>query len=813
MAVEPSAPPETPTDPAEPPVSSHQRALDFFTLCDEAFRDQRERELDDLRFVDEPGAQWPDDIRRAREGRLAGGGIPAIGARPCLEFHLLRGPLQQVCNTARSAKLGLSFAPEGDRTSREVAQAFDDIARAIQADSRAHLARQWAFDRVAKCGFGAYRILTEYANNQYGDQKIVYKRILNQASVYLDPFAQEPDWCDGQRALITQDLPAAQFRKRYPSAKLAQYTDRELTSVGNDVPGWVTANTDKPGASVRIAESWEVREETTVYVQLPDGAGFVPEATIPPEILAAADQIQRLPRHTVITARRVFWSLIDGIEELMPPQEWNGSYIPIIPVVGDETNLNGDRRWSGIVQFSRDAQQSYNYMRSAQVESVGLAPRAPWLIADGQLEGYEKWWQEANTRNLPYLPYRATTFDGKQAPIPQRNIAEPAIQAITLAAAQAKDDLHATTNLPPVSLGQLDPHERSGKAIQALQAQAEIGSSGYLDNLATISMLYEGKVLKDLIPRIYDRPGRVVPAMDASEKRRSLMVNIPFVEQNGQPQPVPPGTEGAQVLDLKAAELSVTAVVGKSYQTRRQETADALTVIMGAAPGLAPILAPYWLDELDFPGAKKLAAIAKKALPPQFQEQEGEQPSVAQLQQQVAQAEQMIELLTKELQAKTEAISIDQVKTDGQIQMTQLEIASKERIEVMKVEADLFKVKADLAKAELSAVSAVNQARMGVDAGLERQRLAGDQQLARQQVAGSQQLDRQQMAGVQASTQQVAQHAHESEQAARQQQAEREAQQATFVQQQQMAAQEGPGPGGPAGGPGGPARGPQGGMP
>ena len=98
---------------------------------------------------------------------------------------------------------------------------------------------------------------------------------------------------------------------------------------------------------------------------------------------------------------------------------------------------------------------------------------------------------------------------------------------MTLAAPAAKDDLHGTTNMPPVSLGQLDPHERSGVAIRALQGQAEVGSSGYLDNLASVSMLYEGKVLKDLIPRIYDRPGRVVPALGPDDKRRSLMVEHP----------------------------------------------------------------------------------------------------------------------------------------------------------------------------------------------------------------------------------------------------------------------------------------------
>ena len=701
-------PADSATAPA-PERKPHVVARECFTLCEEAYRNQRERELADLTFIDQAGGQWPEDIRRSRNGQPGGGGLPPVPARPCLEFNLLRGPVQQVINTARQAKLGLSFAPEGEGATQVVAQAYDDIARAIQADSRAHLARQWAFERAAKCGFGAYRILTEYVDGKSFDQKIVYKRILNQAALFLDPFAQEPDWSDGRYALLTQDVPLGRYREQYPDSRLASYSATELTSVGNDVPGWIRSGDGDAGSSIRVAEYWEVREATRTLLQLPDGSSAY-EDDIPTDILATVEQERGAPllRRTITTSRTVFWSLVNGYETLLPPQEWNGSFIPFVPVIGDEANINGDRRWSGLVQFARDAQRSYNYMRSAQIEAVGLAPRAQWLIADGQLEGYEAWWQQANSRNLPYLPYRLTTYAGGQAPPPQRNIAEPAIQAVTLAAAAAKDDLHGTTNMPPVSLGQLDPHERSGIAIRALQGQAEVGSSGYLDNLASISMLYEGKILRDMIPRVYDRPGRIVPTMGADEKRKTVMVNIPFVEQQTpqgpKPQPVPPGTPDAQEINLKDAALSVTAVVGKSYATRREETADAISSIMQAAPGLAPILAPFWLAELDFPGAQKLAAVAKKTLPPQFQDEDagGMQQQVAQMGQQLQQAQQMVQMLTQELQAKTRIIETDAVKAQADLQKTELELAAKHRTEVQLQE---MKNAATLAVAHINAAA------------------------------------------------------------------------------------------------------------
>jgi hypothetical protein len=786
---------ETPTDPDAPDTAAHQRALDRFKVCEEAMHEQRVRELEDLRFVDEPGAQWPEDVAAARKGQAAGHGLPAVPPRPTLEFNLLRGPVQQVINTARQAKLGLSFAPEGEGASQVVAQALDDIARAIQTDSRAHLARQWAFERAAKCGFGAYRILTEYVNDQTFDQKIVYKRILNQASVYLDPFAQEPDWSDGRFAFLTQDLPLERFKSQYPDSTLASYDDQELSALGDDVPGWVTRSHGEAGVSVRVAEAWEVRETTEVVVQLPDGS-TAKKRDIPKDILASFEREQgrALPRRTIITKRQVFWSLINGVEELEGPQEWNGKFIPIIPVVGDEANLNGDRRWTGLVQFARDAQRSYNYMRSAQVEAVGLAPRAQWLIADGQLEGYESWWQQANTRNLPYLPYRLTTYGGSPAPPPQRDVAEPAIQAVTLAAGAAKDDLQATTNMPPVALGQLDPHDRSGVAIRALQGQAEVGSSGYLDNLSSVSMLYEGKVLQDLIPRIYDRPGRVVPSLGVDDQRKGLLLNTPFTQQGGQPTPVAAGTPGAEQIDLKAGDYTVTAIVGKSYATRREETSEAIQAIMQAAPQLAPILAPFWLDELDFPGAKKLAAIAKKTLPPQFQEDQGGQPTVEQLQQQLAQATQMVEVLTGELTAKTKLIETDMVKADTQVQITQLELASKERIAGLQAQVDVL-------KAEITANNAAQQTTIGAMASLDKAALTG-QQATERALWGQ----------IATSVDQLDQQAFQKDQQAAQFQQQRDLQQAALAAQAAPAASGGPGAGsspapGPQGGPmgGGPA--------
>ncbi len=712
------------------PVSAadrHARALARFQASSEAFAKQREREVEDLRFVDFD-EQWPDAIKALRAGSGERPGVPAVPARPCLTINLLRAPVQQITNTQRNAKLALQFSPKGDGATTPIADAYEDIVRAIQADSRAHLARNWAFDRSAKCGLGWYRIDTQYVHDDpeadgadADDQEIVYRRILNQASVYPDPNAQEPDFSDGLFLFLTQDLPIAEYRRRYPDSALADADGDTLTGIGDDAPAWLFTTGDAEGQTVRIAEGWEVIETQ-----------------------------RTTKRGRTFTSRRLEWAKLNAIEYLESPREVNGKYIPIVPTVGEESNVNGERRWIGIVRPGRDAQTSYNVMRSRQVEGVGLATMAPYVLDPEQIEGYEAYWQQANTRNFPYLPARSFTRNGTPFLPITRNVAEPAIQAVTLAAHEAKDDVHATTGVPPVALGQLDPHERSGKAIAALQGQAEVGTSGFLDNLATMSMMYEGRVIRDLIPRIYDRPGRIVPAVGADEKRRQVMVGQPFVQQDGQPVAVDPQTPGAETIDLDAGELSVQVTIGKSYATRRQQTAAVIGELMQVIPPeMAAAIAPAWLKEQDYPGAQKIAEIAKNALPPNLQhayDDEGDgKPAIP------PEVEAQLTQLQQALQEAQQQLAIDGAKQQATLQKAQLDGEASWKI--AQLDAQTKQAIADADNATRIAIAHIGAATKG----LSMEAHAAEEAQALGHAAQQADADREQQAALAVHAQQAAQ--------------------------------------------------------
>jgi hypothetical protein len=380
-------------------------------------------------------------------------------------------------------------------------------------------------------------------------------------------------------------------------------------------------------------------------------------------------------------------------------------------MVAREENVNGNRIWTGMVRPAIGAQRSYNYHRNAQIETVGLATRAPYQVDPEQIEGYEEWWKASNTRNFPYLPRKSN--DGRGNPyLPiQRNVEEPAIQAITLAAHEADGDLKATTGIFDPSLGNLNPSDRSGKAVLALQKQAELGSSGYLYNVANMSMVLEGKILLDLIPKVYNTPGRIVAAIGEDDQRRNVMLGAPFVEQNGQPTPAQPGQPGATMIDLSKGAYQVAVEVGKSTTTRREEGATAMSDLAQAAPQLLPTYADIWVGNLDFPGSKQIADRLKKQLPPQLQDQDqSPEAQVMQLQQQTQQAGQLIDMLSKELHAKNAIIETEQVKAQQQLQEKQVDQDTRIKVAWIQASAQLaaagMKVDAENARSFVDAIEA-----------------------------------------------------------------------------------------------------------
>lgn len=689
-----------------------REARQRFTAAVDLLNDQMKRELDDLKFEFDP---WPEEVKKQRGG-VTINGVP-IPPRPMLTIPTLDQPVQLLINQQKSSHLGVQIHPISEDASDATAEVLQDLYRDIETKSRASLARDWAFERAVKCGRGAYRIDKVWADEDtdgpgLADQKLVITRILNQGAVYFDPMAQQPDFSDMTYCFVGGFMPFAQFKREFPESAMAGYDDQEFSSLGDSLQKWVSSD-DDGDRSIRVMEYWRLvpttrtkclyrdalgKETTGWKDELPDGTPTVFERDV--------------------VERKIEWFKLNGVE-VLDRQEWDGQYIPIIPVIGRESNIDGLRRWTGVITPAKDAARLFNYGVSQAVETAALAPRQPWLIAEGQEEGHEQEFLQSSTRNFPYLRYKPTTLNGQPVAPPQRISASADISSAIAIIHEARDYVHTSTFAFEPTLGQTSS-QRSGKAVLALQQQSDMGNSGYLDNLTQISMTYEAKVMLDLIPRVYDRPGRVVQIRGKDDVTASVMLNQPYVEQpqTGKPMPVPMGTPMQQVAppqmppgapgmpppampapkpqvkhyDLNKGRYGVTVSVGKSYQTRLQAGSDQLGQLMQADPNLVPILSYYWAKFQDWPGHEEVAADLKKMRPPQLQG--GDDVNPQQLQQQLQQQAQMLAEVGRQLQDAQQQLHTDAVKQqamlhkaqmDNEARMREAEIAARADIEVQRL--------------------------------------------------------------------------------------------------------------------------------
>lgn len=564
----------------------YERMRKRFAACEEAESTQRARAREDFKFIWIAGSQWDNHFGKMR------------GTRPKYEFNKLRQAVKQVINDMRmnTPAIKVLATEDGDTQIAEIRQG---LIRNIEAQSRADEAYDWGGMYAVSCGFGAWRVKTEYVGDDTFDQDIRIERIHNPFSVRFDPSAKALDRSDARYAFVEDSIPTAEFRRRWPRAEVASF-DSAVTS---DMRDWYNEK------EVRVAEYWQKEPVTREILMLSDGrvvdaADFNEEAAANPPM--GPDGLPLYEPVTVADRRdvesfKITMEIVSGKETLEGPFDWPGRYIPLVPVWGDIVHVDGRDEWSGMARTARDAQILYNVERSNFAEVVAKQPSAPFMYTAKQIEGYEREWRDMAVDNAPGLPYNPDPAAKSVAPSREP---PPQMSPGYMAALQlSSDDLKAVTGIYDASLGARS-NETSGRAIMARKQEGDIANYDYQDNVVR-AIQYTGIIINDLIPHIYDteRKARILGEDGASD----------FVEIN---KPVWDDVEGRweTVNDIRRGKYDITISTGPSYTTQRMETLDAM-MQLAQSQGPMAMLAQYGvLKNMDTPGMEEVREAMRKML-------------------------------------------------------------------------------------------------------------------------------------------------------------------------------------------------------
>jgi hypothetical protein len=622
-------------------------AKKHFKDVEDAEDEIRKAAIEDMKF--RSGDQWPDDVKTQRN----------LDGRPCLVINRLPQFIRQITNDQRQNRPSIKVYPVDDKADKDTAKVLQGLIKHIEYNSNADLAYDTAFESAVTTGRGFFRIMTDYENPMSFNQEILIKGIENALSVYYDPYSVEPDGADANFALIVEDMPKAEFKRTYPDAELSGTVD--WSSLGSSSDGWISTD------NARVAEYFLKQFEKKKICLLSNGDVIEKTWSDDEELpdLGFEDAEREIP----VTIKETRWADIPVIKwykitgsEILERTDWPGAWIPIIPVYGDKLNVDGKRILEGIVRHAKDPQRMYNYWSSNETEVIALAPRAPFIAVAGTFEGYEDKWRDANKRNFPYLEYAPTTISGTPAPPPVRNVYEPPVAAITQAKALSADDLKATTGIYDSALGS-QANESSGIAIQRRNHQSQISNFHFIDNM-TRALRHAGRVVINLIPSIYDtaKAQRIIKEDGESD---IVAINKIFIGEDG----------NHKMHNLSVGEYDVVVETGPSYATKRMESAASIEKVIKAYPQLMQTASDILISNMDWPGASELAARLKKTIPPQLLEDDKKVPIPPQVQSQMQQMNAMIQQLTQSLTVANQVI-----------ENKKLELASKERIEMAKLQ-------------------------------------------------------------------------------------------------------------------------------
>lgn len=599
--------------------------------------DNRECAIDDIKFA-RLGEQWPEDIQKLRDE----------DNQPCLVINHMPSFIRQVVNEARSNRPSITVIPSDSNADKATADILSGLIRNIEVASDADIAYDTAVESAVSGGFGYFRINTAYTSDDTFDQDIVIERIADPFTVYGDPESESADGSDWNCCFIAKTMAKDDFRDEYKNAEKVDWD--ALGYTGLPAPWHDEEN-------ILIAEYWKREDVESQIVALSNGVVMPLD-----EYQERAEEFQQYgiaivgePR--TVRSKKVTQYIVSGAE-VLETVEWEGKYIPIIPVYGDEVVIEGKRHFKSLIRDAKDAQREHNYWRSQAAATIALAPKVPWIGEEGTFSVDPEKWSTANDKSWPHIEYK------RGMPPPQRQSPPTPASGELQQAMSAVDDMKSIIGIYDAKLG-VQSNETSGVAIRQRQRQGDIATFHFIDNL-TRSIRQAGRILIDLIPKVYST-ARIIRVLGEDMEPQAVAIAPPDQQQQMLQQFMQRGQQYTRIFDITAGKYDLVVKAGPSYGTQRELAQAEIVEIIRAFPDSAPVLGPMYLKNSDWPGSEEAAQRMEQMAGQSGGDQQA-QGQIQQLQEQLNKLAGENQMLKMQLQNKAGELQIDQFEamTDRQ---------------------------------------------------------------------------------------------------------------------------------------------------
>jgi hypothetical protein len=568
----------------------HQAARAEFDQIQGAMYQERMNCLGDRRFCSLAGAQW--------EGPLG----DQFENKPRFEVNKIHMAVLRIINEYRNNRITVNFSSKEGEEYDKLADTCAGLYRADEQDSGAEEAYDNAFEEAVMGGFGAWRLRTEYQNEEDPEddkQRVCIEPIFDaDTSVYFDLGAKRQDKADAKLCFVLTSMTRDAYK--------AEYDDDPSTwpkTITRSQFDWYTPSV------VYVAEYYKV-EEVSEQIRIYKDFNGKEESLRPEEFDKEEEMLAtgwKEVRRKKIKTRKVHKYIMSGAKILEDCGYIAGKNIPIIPVYGKRWFVDNVERCMGHVRLAKDAQRLKNMQLSKLGEISALSAMEKPILVPEQVAGHQLMWAEDNLKNYPYLLINTLT-DANGSPMVAGPVAytKPPALPPSMAALLQLTEVDMQQILGSPGEGDKMVSHLSGKTVELIQQRLDMQTFIYMSNMAK-AVKRCGEIWLSIARDIFIEEGRKMKTVHESGKMEPIELLKPVVNEEG---------EIEYENDMSSAEYDVVVSVGPSSATKRQATVRALTDMMTMTqdPEMTQVLSAMAMLNMEGEGISDVREYFRKKL-------------------------------------------------------------------------------------------------------------------------------------------------------------------------------------------------------
>lgn len=641
----------------------HEDVRNKFDTIQNALRDERRQCLEDRRFYSIAGAQWEGDLSEQ------------YANKPKFEVNKVHLSVIRIINEYRNNRISVDFVSKEGREYDQLADTCDGLYRADEENSGAQEAYDNAFEEAVSGGFGAWRLCTDYEDEEDEEneqQRIRIEPIFDaDTSVFFDLNAKRQDKADAKRAWILHAVPIDTYIEEYdddPASWPKEIMDSEFD--------WCTPDV------VYVAEYYQIEEtyETIHTWQSIDGTEerySESELKDNPDLIDTMTAIGgREISQRKIKCRQVHKYIMNGARIIEDCGIIAGKNIPIVPVYGKRWYIDNVERCMGHVRLCKDAQR----LKNMQISKLGELSARPStekpILTPEQVAGHELMWSEDNIREWPYLLVNpvtdmngSTQITGPVAYTHAPNI-PPAMSALLQITEQDMRELLGNQQAAEELQSNI-----SAKAVELIQNKLDMQTFIYMSNFSK-AVKRSGEIWLSMAKEVLVEPSRKMKTMNVQKEVGSVELYKPVIDKE----------TGKMIYqnDISKADFDLMVSVGPSTQSKRAATVRAVTGLMQMTkdPEMLTILSMLALMNMEGEGLTEVRQYARWKLvkmgviePDEEELQQLEQEAAMRAQQPPPAEQQYLQAAASEAAAKAQKAQADTVYTVARAEETKAKTA------------------------------------------------------------------------------------------------------------------------------------------